>query len=184
MANEHEHFWRRVRRGKPDECWPWQRAKSPQGYGSLWQSGTTVEAHRVAYELARGPIPDGMIVLHSCDNPSCCNPAHLRLGTYKDNSEDCFEGGRAPGRDGTLLYSSSQRLASASEKVGAPLEEYLKVAVANRFPIRQMAEDLGQQAATVTVWLNHYGFVYYQGWFQVKVLEELGIIGSSDPPTG
>lgn len=54
-------------------------------------------AHRVAYEIANGPIPDDLWVLHSCDNPPCCNPSHLRVGTYKDNVRDRVERDRSKG---------------------------------------------------------------------------------------
>ncbi len=51
-------------------------------------------AHRIAYELASGPIPEGLILRHSCDNSLCCNPRHLTPGTFADNSRDCVERGR------------------------------------------------------------------------------------------
>ncbi|MGH7024521.1 MAG: HNH endonuclease signature motif containing protein [Caulobacteraceae bacterium] len=52
-------------------------------------------AHRLAWELANGPIPDGLLILHKCDNPVCCNPDHLFLGTAADNHADCAAKGRA-----------------------------------------------------------------------------------------
>ncbi len=67
----------------------------PYGYGQFNFEGKAQRAHRVAYELAKGQIPKGLNVLHSCDRPSCCNPDHLRLGTQKDNSADCWARGRA-----------------------------------------------------------------------------------------
>lgn len=63
-------------------------------YGRVRVDGKKVLAHRRAYELARGPIPPGMKVCHSCDNPLCCNPAHLFLGTQKDNVQDSITKGR------------------------------------------------------------------------------------------
>lgn len=85
-------LWRKVDTSAgPDACWPWTGGKLQSGYGSI-SSGPApnkrLVTSRVAYELTKGPIPDGCDVLHSCDNPPCCNPAHLRVGTPKDNSDD------------------------------------------------------------------------------------------------
>lgn len=65
------------------------------GRGSVRPLGRMVYAHRLAYELGVGPIPDGMHVLHQCDNPRCINPAHLSLGTHSQNMKECSERGRA-----------------------------------------------------------------------------------------
>jgi len=88
-------FWAKVDRRGPDECWEWTGARYPAGYGRAVRDGRVVVAHRRAYEYAVGPIPDGMDLLHSCDNPPCVNPAHLRPGTDADNARDKVERGRA-----------------------------------------------------------------------------------------
>lgn len=78
-------------------CWLWDGAKNNQGYGVMNVGAHRVQtAHRLAWEIARGPIPEGQCVLHRCDNPSCINPAHLFLGTQKDNAEDREQKGRSP----------------------------------------------------------------------------------------
>lgn len=87
-------FWRSVAVGEPYSCWEWQCARQLNGYGHLSFHGETTSAHRVAYELAHGPIPDGLIICHRCDNPPCCNPAHLFIGTHKDNTQDAVTKGR------------------------------------------------------------------------------------------
>lgn len=79
-----------------DNCWLWDGGKVPDGYGSFRVSSSKVEAaHRVAYVLAYGDIPDGLFVLHSCDNPPCVRPSHLWLGTGGDNARDMIAKGRA-----------------------------------------------------------------------------------------
>lgn len=75
------------------ECWPWQ-ASTAKGYGQFKVRGELRRAHQVAYEIARGPVPDGMQVLHSCDNPLCVNPKHLSAGTHQDNMIEKRDRGR------------------------------------------------------------------------------------------
>lgn len=89
-------FWAKVSVRKRDECWPWAGARRPRGYGNVNHGGSTKLAHRLAWELTHGPIPDGMVVCHRCDNPPCCNPAHLFLGTTQDNVDDARVKGRLP----------------------------------------------------------------------------------------
>lgn len=90
-------FWKRVNRGHAGECWPWGRTLSKSGYGLISRGGVSVRAHRVAYELHHGAAPPAdKIVCHSCDNPPCCNPAHLFLGTHQDNHDDMVRKGRHP----------------------------------------------------------------------------------------
>jgi predicted XRE-type DNA-binding protein len=89
-----ERFWSKVVRGLPDECWKWNAARHSDGYGWFVVTDRPEKAHRVAYQLAVSEIPNGMWVLHKCDNPLCVNPSHLYLGTVKDNSRDAVERNR------------------------------------------------------------------------------------------
>jgi hypothetical protein len=77
-----------------NECWKWTGATYPYGYGCIGTSKGLDGAHRVSYRLYKGEIPDGMCVLHKCDNPNCNNPEHLFLGTKKDNAIDRNSKGR------------------------------------------------------------------------------------------
>jgi hypothetical protein len=85
-----DRFWPKVNKRGPDECWEWNGCTKPFGYGFISRrpSGNSELAHRVSWELANGPIPDGLYVLHRCDNPPCVNPNHLFLGDYGDNARD------------------------------------------------------------------------------------------------
>ena len=89
-----DRLWAKVQRAGPDECWPWTGAVDSDGYGRIGLGGTARLVHRVVYELEVGPIPDGMEVRHTCDNPPCCNPAHLLPGTHAENMADMVERGR------------------------------------------------------------------------------------------
>lgn len=89
--NTSENFWRKVKIGNDQECWLWLGSKDKDGYGQFWINWKPIRAHRAAYEFAVGQIPDGLHVLHNCpngDNPACCNPNHLWLGTKFDNMMD------------------------------------------------------------------------------------------------
>lgn len=89
-----ERFWSRIIKGGTDDCWNWTASCNSEGYGNMWIDGKNVGMHRYSYKLANGPIPDGLWVLHRCDNRLCCNPAHLFLGTSQDNVDDMCAKGR------------------------------------------------------------------------------------------
>ncbi len=87
-------FWSNVSRGNSDACWPWQRARNRRGYGRVGARRVYRLAHRMAWEITFGAIPLGTFVLHHCDNPPCCNPAHLFLGSHDENMADMVRKGR------------------------------------------------------------------------------------------
>lgn len=96
-------FQSKVERGAPDVCWNWTAGTIRFGYGQLnaGRDSTgrqdTRYAHRVAYQIATGVDPAGVVVMHSCDNPKCCNPAHLSLGTQAENVQDATRKGHYGG---------------------------------------------------------------------------------------
>ena len=95
-----DRFLCRVDQRGPDDCWPWKAWRTKAGHGRfcVWDSKRRrvigVMAHRAIWELEHGPIPNGLQVLHNCDNPPCCNPDHLKLGTVADNMRDRKNRGR------------------------------------------------------------------------------------------
>lgn len=89
---EAERFWAKVQVGPG--CWPWTASLHTAGYGQFTVGRKPRRAHRVSYELHNGPIPPGVLVLHSCDNRLCVNPTHLHLGNQALNAQECWGRGR------------------------------------------------------------------------------------------
>lgn len=81
-----ERFWSKVNKG--EGCWLWVGKLNHSSYGRFWMEGREMMAHRYSFEITYSQIPDFLSVLHSCDNPPCCNPDHLFLGTIADNNFD------------------------------------------------------------------------------------------------
>lgn len=94
QQNTKEHIWSLIDKKGPDECWPWLGWAYKNGYGGIRIQGKDYLPHRLAYELVNGIIPNGLLVRHTCDNPPCCNPSHLLIGTAQDNSMDMVDRNR------------------------------------------------------------------------------------------
>ena len=88
-------FWRHVDKSSPP-CWQWTKSTRAAGYGRIKIKGRWLSTHRVAYTLTKGCIPVGLLVMHTCDNPACVNPSHLRVGTHSDNLSDMHKKNRHP----------------------------------------------------------------------------------------
>ena len=123
-----ERLWSHVdRSGGPDDCWPWTGgALHKFGYGTMGnEKGRPEGSHRIAWKVANGSIPRGMCVRHTCDNPPCCNPAHLVLGTQADNMADVAARGRGTTHLARLNADQARRIRhEASEGVGPNVLAY------------------------------------------------------------
>jgi HNH endonuclease len=138
-------FWSKVLR--TDGCWPWIAHVHKWGYGQFtYTHGRTRLAHRVAWELTYGPIPDGLFVCHRCDNPACCRPDHLFLGTAADNMADRDRKGRVAvgGRNGR--YTQPERTPRGDQH-GARLHPER---FATRFTVDQIRDIRSAAAAGAT----------------------------------
>jgi len=123
--DEEARFWSKVdRSGGPESCWPWVCGKDTKGYGCC-RIGPRKQtcAHRVSWQISRGDIPPGLLVCHRCDNPPCCNPAHLFLGTNTDNMRDCSAKGRIPKGDSHHTRTRPELVPRGSTHSSAKLTE-------------------------------------------------------------
>lgn len=137
-----ERFWVKVKKLEGDGCWEWMAGRTPKsGYGLFavsFKPSKCVVAHRISYMMECGPIPDGMVVCHRCDNPPCVRPDHLFLGTRQDNIEDMRVKGRAA--KGTKHFRSKLD--------GDKVRDIRKSHAAGESPY-QIALRLGVRAGTV-----------------------------------
>ena len=92
---EIQRFWNNISRDSRTGCWPWRAGRFKNGYGAFAYTGHRPgKAHRFSYLLHHGEIPEGALVMHTCDNRICVNPSHLKLGTAGDNARDSVTKGR------------------------------------------------------------------------------------------
>lgn len=129
-------FMKKVVLDEESNCWVWTACKNSDGYGHFGVGPSTPgKAHRVSYELFRGPIPDGQMVCHKCDNPSCVNPEHLFLGSGQDNMDDRQAKGR-----------TARGVRNGKSKITPEIARYIR-----RSPLseRKIARELGVHRGTV-----------------------------------
>jgi hypothetical protein len=107
-----DNFWPKVRIAGPNDCWLWMAERKKSGYGKIRIAGRQTMAHRVAWTLTHGLIPKGMKICHRCDNPPCCNPSHLWLGTQTENIADMDRKGRRD-TSGLILFKRGEECPTA-----------------------------------------------------------------------
>lgn len=135
--------WRRIAvcqhgRTCPVCCWEWQGGYSVGGYGVMLERKTVVLSHRYIFQLTYGPFAPGLSICHRCDNPPCCNPAHLFCGTHAENMQDARQKGRAP---------EGER--HASSKLTQAQVAAIRAAVTNGRTQRQLATQFGVEPTTI-----------------------------------
>ena len=133
----------RVVRGSADECWPWNGSRNDRGYGQFRRNNVNLYAHRIAYELAFGAL-GGRQALHRCDNPSCCNPAHLFAGTAKDNMIDMHTKRRWPAE----MVAKGEDVAG-SRLTEAKVREIRALYAAGRYSQYELARAFGVKQPTI-----------------------------------
>lgn len=133
-------FWPKVSVGDSDECWNWEAFVDARGYGKFSLYGRPRLAHRVSFAIHKQD-PKGWLVLHSCDNPACVNPNHLRLGTDKDNSDDKI----SRGRDRHALGKENGRAKLTAEAV----REIRALYATGNHTHRELAKQWGVSHSTI-----------------------------------
>lgn len=140
-----QRFWARV--NKTDSCWLWTASVRRGGYGQMWDGEKINAAHRLSWELANGPIQDGLWVLHKCDTPRCVNPGHLFLGTDLDNKHDMANKGRRKGKNGGL-FGANHGMAKLNE---SQVLEIRELAASGLVARREIGRRFGVTRQQVTL---------------------------------
>jgi hypothetical protein len=138
---EKQRFYSKLKQSENgDGCLEFDGARKPTGYGNVWVGGRCKIAHRVAWEMHFGPIDEGLVVMHKCDNPPCCNINHLLLGTLSDNTRDMmskrrdgFRKNRATGERNGMSKLTKEQVEEIKSLMGKETQEK----TAARFNVNQ-----------------------------------------------
>lgn len=146
-----ERFWEKVDVLGWNECWNFKGYKE-KGYGGFHFMGRPILAHRMAYLLRNGDIPEGLYVCHTCDNPSCCNPNHLFTGTQLENMRDASKKKRFPDRRG-----GNHNLAKLTDDQAKEIRLKYKP---YRYTAKMLAKEYSVAIPTIKGILNGYSYVH------------------------
>lgn len=148
-------FWARVEPGPPDLCWEWTGTITGRGYGQIMIDGKKSGAHRYAIAFATGEsIPTGKVVMHLCDNPKCCNPAHLQVGSHAENIADRDRKGRA-----NTPFGERNGSAKLNEADVRHIRSFYKK---SGLSMRKLAKQYGVSASQISEVVN------YRTWIHVS----------------
>lgn len=137
-------FWLKV--DKTKDCWEWTACKDRGGYGIFgYSKHKNVKAHRMSWSLAHGDIPEGLLVCHHCDNPSCVRPNHLFLGTLKDNAYDMIRKGRK-----VVLKGEELSFAKLTERQVRTIKELWSKKVCTRKQLEEIFNVAKTTVYTIT----------------------------------
>lgn len=139
-------LYEKVKINKETGCWEWQGHTYKNGYGVIKSFGQDVSAHRLSYELSKGKIPDGLCILHSCDNRKCINPSHLSVGTHQENMAQAKERCR---------FRSGVNHPQYGKKLSKPRQSNVVIVLGKTYPSQNAAEnELNLGHGTVRYWLK------------------------------
>jgi HNH endonuclease/Putative ATPase subunit of terminase (gpP-like) len=162
-AKRTSRFWSRIDRSAGlDGCWPWIGSPGPNGYGLLQGSddyrGFSLLAHRIAFALYHQREPAaGLVVRHSCDNPPCCNPAHLIEGTHQDNYDDAVQRGRMPHPNDPFMAKGKRgAAANAADYTEEERRRAATLRYHDKLTIAAIAETIGAHRTTIIRWLGEH----------------------------
>ena len=151
-------FWSKVAIRGPDDCWLWLAGTHSTGtvYGQFWLEGARHGAHRIAWRLTRGPVPEKLNVLHRCDTPLCVNPGHLFLGTNLENAADREAKGR-----GVIITGERHGMSKLSE---SDVLEIRSAHESGRISKSALSRDYGVH------WMTIDAIVRYRTWKHVGLV--------------
>ena len=138
-----QRFRQKVEIGGETDCWEWIGAKIERGYGSMKYNGKIQKAHRISYQIYHGPLSSDWDVLHSCDNPKCVNPFHLKKGTHMDNMMDMISKGRCFLTKGTR---------NGNSKLDDIKVRYIRIY--RRIPTKELSKKFGVACSTINMIKN------------------------------
>lgn len=135
-------------------CWEWAANRSPRGYGKVTVGQQDLRSHRLAWMIFRGDIPENLFVLHRCDNPPCCNPDHLFLGTSQDNEDDKTAKNRQSKGDLHYARTNPEKLSRGSSHGNSKLDEAKVRTILTRYngkrgQLTSLAREFGVTKATM-----------------------------------